>query len=78
MYQGVTPFMWIQCCAVTFLNIFAIDEKRVRTVLPNKTASGTPIVYSRGRHEHHKRKEREELCNWTHHGNSSVAIALCA
>ena len=52
----------IQCCSVMFLNTFAIDEKRVQTVLSKKTLTGTPLTDRRGKHQSHKTKERERNC----------------
>lgn len=52
----------VQVCAKMFLNTFSIDEKRVRTVLQNKTETGAPIIDGRGRHGKHKTcQEREDI-----------------
>ena len=51
----------IQVCALMFLNTLGINEKRVRNILNNITATGAPLVDGRGRHRNHKTcKDREE------------------
>lgn len=43
-----------------FLNTFAIDEKRIRTLLNNKSEPGTPIPDGRGRHNNHYHVEKRK------------------
>ena len=50
----------LPCCSVMFYNTLVIDEKRVRSVLKNKTTTGTPILDRRGRHGNHRRCEERE------------------
>ena len=45
----------VKVCQKMFLNTFAIDEKRIRNLLQNKTETGTPIGELRGRHQNHVR-----------------------
>lgn len=52
----------IKVCSVMFLNTLSINEKRVRTVLNNTTATGAPLVDGRGKHGNHRTcEEREKL-----------------
>ena len=48
----------IRVCQKMFLNTFAIDEKRIRTLLNNKSEAGTPIPDGRGRHSNHYHVEK--------------------
>ena len=48
----------IKVCQKMFLSTFAIDEKRIRTVLHNITETGTPLPDGRGRHNNHRREEQ--------------------
>ena len=48
----------IRVCQKMFLNTFAIDEKRIRRLLNNKSEAGTPIPDGRGRHSNHYHVEK--------------------
>ena len=51
----------IKVCQKMFLNTFSIDEKRLRTILNNRTETGAPFRDMRGRHDNHVRNgEREK------------------
>ncbi|XP_066922321.1 uncharacterized protein [Clytia hemisphaerica] len=49
-----------KCCSVMFLNTLAINDKRVKSALRKKTATGTPAEDGRGRHDNHKKCEQRE------------------
>ena len=60
VYTLLTNGNPIQVCQQMFLNTLAIDEKRVRTVLKNVTATGAPTGDRRGRHGQHKTSQERE------------------
>ena len=48
----------VKACQKMFLSTFSIVEKRIQTVLHNKTETGTPLPDGRGRHSNHRREEQ--------------------